>query len=99
MKQKHCEWCNYQFNTDISYQIYCSSSCRELATKEKIAERYALSRRRNRIGKTRSCKSCGGQLSAYNDESICQACTINPDDVAKALREIKGIASGKKTLE
>jgi hypothetical protein len=99
MKQKPCEWCNNYFETNISYQIYCSAECRELATKEKIADRYAISRRRNRLGKTRTCKSCNSRLSAYNDDSICQNCTVNPDEVSKALREIRGIANGKKTLE
>ena len=31
----------------------------------------------------------------YNDESLCDKCLINPGDVSKALKEIRGIASGK----
>lgn len=92
---KHCQWCDAQFSTKISYQIYCSSECREAATKEKIAERYAISRRSRRLGKTRKCKSCGGFLSAYNDDPLCMNCNINPVEVSKALKDIKGFISGK----
>lgn len=46
MKSKHCEWCDHTFETKISYQIYCSSECREAATKEKIMARYQISRRK-----------------------------------------------------
>lgn len=35
-------------------------------------------------------------LSIYNDESICTSCTINPDIVSKAIKQIKGRANGKK---
>lgn len=95
MKSKHCEWCDHTFETTISYQIYCSAECRDLATKEKIAARYAITRRSKRYGKIRKCKSCGHQLSMYNDEPLCQSCHINPSDVAVTLREIKGIMNDK----
>ena len=52
---KHCKWCDSEFNTEVSYQIYCSVKCREQATKEKIAERYLVLRRQKRIGKERKC--------------------------------------------
>jgi hypothetical protein len=86
---KHCQWCDKEFQTDIKYQIYCSPTCRELATKEKIAARYLISRRQKRIGKQRVCKSCSQDLSIYNDESLCGRCLVNPKDVSKALKEIK----------
>jgi hypothetical protein len=92
---KHCSWCDKEFKTDISYQIYCSIECRDLSTKEKIAQRYVFSRRQKRKGKTRICKSCSRQLSIYNDDNLCNSCLINPLDVAKALKEIKGIANEK----
>ena len=95
MKNKHCEWCDHQFETKVSYQIYCSVDCRNAATKEKIAARYLVTRRSKRFGKDRKCKSCEALLSIYNDDQLCQACIINPSDVAKALREIKNIANGK----
>ena len=86
---KHCSWCDKEFKTEISYQIYCSVICREQATKEKIAARYIISRRQKRIGKERVCKSCKEALSIYNDDPLCVKCIVNPSDVAKALREIK----------
>lgn len=92
---KHCQWCDVQFTTKISYQIYCSPECREAATREKIAERYAIARRNRRHGKVRKCKGCGGFLSAYNDDPLCMKCSVNPVDVNKALKDIKGFISGK----
>jgi len=92
---KHCQWCDSNFDANISYQIYCSANCRELATKEKITQRYLQTRRNKRYGKDRRCKSCDAALSVYNDDSICQSCEIVPKDVEKALKQIKGLASGK----
>lgn len=96
---KTCQWCDTAFEPNVKYQIYCNPECREAATKEKIAERYAITRRNRLINKDRRCKSCNGKLSAYNDETLCQSCLVNPKDVAKALREIKGIANGKTELD
>lgn len=93
---KHCSWCDTQFKTDISYQIYCSPVCREEATKQKIAQRYILTRRQKRKGKDRICKHCKSKLSIYNDDVICSSCNINPSTVDKALKEIKGKSNGKK---
>ena len=90
---KYCQWCDNQFEANVSYQIYCSPECREAATKEKIAERYAKSKILNR--KPRRCKSCNTLMSMYNDDQICNNCTVNPLDVTKALKEMKGIANGK----
>lgn len=94
---KHCQWCDEQFTTKISYQIYCSAECREAATKEKIVERYAFTRRNRRHGKVRKCKSCSANLSAYNDEPLCTACVVNPNDVSKALKDIKEFMNGKNS--
>jgi hypothetical protein len=80
----------------VSYQIYCSADCRDLATKEKIAERYLHSKRQKRRGKTRLCKSCSSPLSIYNDDPVCSSCAINPDAVTKAMKDIKGRINGKK---
>jgi hypothetical protein len=92
---KHCQWCDNSFDTKISYQIYCSEGCRELATKEKITQRYLQTRRNKRHGKERKCKSCDAVLSAYNDDVLCQSCIVVPKDVEKILKEIKGMANGK----
>jgi hypothetical protein len=90
---KHCQWCDTQFKTEISYQIYCSEKCRNSATREKVAERYAITRREKRMHKKRKCKSCGEPLSAYNDDALCSACVVNPSEVSKALKEIKGLTN------
>jgi RecJ-like exonuclease len=99
MKNKHCSWCDKQFQTKLSYQIYCSPECREQATKEKIAQKYLRDKVKKRAGKVRLCKTCGKQLSMYTEEVICQSCDINPDDVRDILKEIKGIINGKIELE
>lgn len=96
---KTCQWCDTAFEPNVKYQIYCTAECRESATKEKIAERYAINRRNRMIGKERKCKSCGSKLSAYNDDVLCQACLVNPSEVIKALKKIKGVASGKTELD
>lgn len=92
---KHCQWCDSAFESKVSYQIYCSAECREAATKEKIAERYAINRRNKMMSQTRSCKQCGSKLSAYNDDVLCHSCLINPREVKRTLKEIKGMADGK----
>ena len=95
MKTKHCEWCDHNFQTKISYQIYCSTECREAATKEKIAARYQISRIKKRSTKQRNCRSCDAILSIYNDDLLCNTCSVNPGEVIKALKEIKGLSNGK----
>lgn len=92
---KHCQWCDTNFESSVKYQIYCSPECREEATKEKIAERYAVNRRNKRMKQDRRCKLCNSSLSAYNDDQTCFSCVVNPKDVSKTLREIKGLANGK----
>jgi len=86
---KNCQWCDHPFESNISYQIYCSVECRDAATKEKIAARYLITRRQKRVGKIRRCKSCNEELSIYNDEQLCYFCEVNPKEVNKALKEIK----------
>ena len=95
MKNKHCSWCDHSFQAKVSYQIYCSPECRDLATKEKIAERYQAQRRIRRKGKQRLCRSCNRQLSMYNDDTICETCGTDPVEVAKVLRDLKGFMNGK----
>jgi hypothetical protein len=92
---KTCKWCDNEFKSNVSYQIYCSEECRELATKEKIAQRYIQTRRQKRKGKNRLCKKCNEKLSIYNDEPLCIKCNINPTDVKKALKDLKGMANDK----
>jgi hypothetical protein len=92
---KPCSKCNSQFKPKVSYQIYCSVDCREKATKEKISERYHVTKRSKRKDKIRLCKTCKTKLSIYNDEILCDNCLIDKTDVNRALREIKGVANGK----
>lgn len=96
---KNCQWCDAPFETDISYKIYCSAECRNEATKEKIAIKYAQVRRKRMMANPRKCNSCGNNLSAYNDETLCNACLVNPKDVSKTLKEIRDIANGKNKLD
>lgn len=93
---KNCQWCDHTFESTVSYQIYCSPECRESATKEKIAARYVITRRQKRLGKTRKCKNCNKDLSIYNDDPLCFDCNINPKEVVRALKDIKGFFNGKK---
>lgn len=86
---KYCKWCDSTFETEISYQLYCSEECRNLATKEKITERYIRLRRQSRKTKPRVCKSCGERLSIYNDSVLCVKCNVNPTAVDNALKDIK----------
>lgn len=92
---KHCQWCDTSFETKVSYQIYCSATCRDLATKEKIVARYAITRRSKRKGKDRLCKQCKAKLSMYNDDVLCSRCDVNPKDVSSVLKDIRGLANGK----
>ena len=89
---KLCERCDKQFQPKVTYQIYCSPECRDSATKDKIAERYNVSRRQKRIGKVRRCLGgCGVQLSIYNDSGFCSNCNVSQKAVEKMIKELKGI--------
>ena len=88
---KQCEKCDKKFQAKVTYQIYCSEECRNIATKEKIAERYYLTRRQKRKGKVRLCLGgCGVQLSIYNDDGFCANCNVSKKAVDKMLKQIKG---------
>lgn len=87
---KTCAWCANEFDPSVSYQIYCCTQCREEATKEKIAERYQINRRKNRSKKERKCSGgCGVFISIYNENGFCGVCMINRRKVDKTLKEIK----------
>lgn len=88
---KLCSRCDIYFKPKVSYQIYCSETCREEATKEKIAERYRVTRRQRRLGKIRKCLGgCGISLSIYNDSGFCSNCNVSEKAVTKMLKELKG---------
>lgn len=89
---RSCAWCSMEFKSNISYQIYCSKECRELATKEKIVERYQINRIKNRKNKQRKCSGgCGTVISVYNENGFCASCMINKRKVDKTLKELKGL--------
>lgn len=89
---KICDWCSEEFQPNVSYQIYCSSECRESATKEKVNERYQKKRRAKLATKKRKCAGgCDTVLSIYNDSGYCSTCIINEKQVNRALKELKGL--------
>lgn len=89
---KYCAWCSAEFSPKVNYQIYCSGECRELATKEKINERYEINRRKNLLKKQRRCSGgCGTVISMYNDNGFCNVCMVNKKRVDKILKELKGL--------
>lgn len=89
---KTCDWCSEEFRPNVSYQIYCSIECRELATKEKVNEKYRIKRRQKLSQKERRCSNgCGTLLSIYNESSFCSKCQIDEKTVNRMLRELKGL--------
>ena len=92
-----CSWCANDFESSVSYQIYCSKECRESATKEKIAKRYIENRLKNRSKKKRKCSGgCGIFISIYNDNGFCSACMTNKRKVDQMLKELKGLFEYEK---
>jgi hypothetical protein len=88
---KQCSRCESYFKAKVTYQIYCSADCRTEATKEKIAERYQVTKRQKRKGKKRVCLGgCGQTLSIYNDDGFCANCNVSKKAVDKMLKQIKG---------
>lgn len=86
---KLCDRCDNYFSPKVSYQIYCSESCRDEATKEKIAERYRVTKVQKRKNKDRRCRNCSEKLSLYSEGPLCYFCNIDPKLVSKALKELK----------
>ena len=54
-----------------------------------------ITKRNKRKNKARLCAGCGFSLSIYNDDAVCNSCSVNSKDVAKVLKKIKGIANDK----
>ena len=94
---KLCKICHSSFKASVSYQIYCTKVCRDLATKEKIAERYTVIKRQKRKNRVRLCLGgCGQELSMYNDSGFCSNCNISEKAVNKMLKELKGFIDYEK---
>jgi len=97
---KLCKWCDSYFKPGVSYQIYCSTKCRNEATKEKIVERHKVLKRQKRKNKIRYCQgNCGTVLSVYNDSKYCDHCLIDFKLVEKKMKEIKGFMEKKNETE
>jgi hypothetical protein len=89
-KMLYCRWCDKQFSPNTTKQIYCSSECRQEASKEKILERYHLQKRKNRKGKEKKCGGgCNTLLSIYNDSGICDNCLVHQSKMKNFMRELK----------
>ena len=86
---KNCEWCGTDFNANVSYQIYCSASCRTESTKEKTANKHRDRRIRSRVGKERLCSTCKKPLSIYNDDTFCSTCIGDQKLLRRFLKDIK----------
>jgi predicted nucleic acid-binding Zn ribbon protein len=83
---KICEWCGKDFEANVSYQIYCSSDCRAIATKNNSLIRQRQKKAEARKGKDRRCATCNKPLSVYNDESFCSSCIGSTKDYKKFIR-------------
>tara|TARA_R110000803_G_scaffold161322_1_gene225065 strand:- start:973 stop:1263 length:291 start_codon:yes stop_codon:yes gene_type:complete len=89
---KSCDWCSFGFTPKVSYQIYCTPACRELATRKKIYDRYKKIKIRDRSTKDRLCSGgCGTVLSVYNDNTFCNVCMVNKNKVEKMIEDLKGL--------
>lgn len=87
---KYCEWCDESFDTATKNQIYCSSECRTSATKQKIVQRYKITKAQERIGKDRRCSgNCDTLLSIYNDNGFCDTCMVSNKKLDRTIKEIK----------
>ena len=85
-----CAWCDKEFEKKSTKQIYCSTECRQEASKQKILERYHIEKRKKRKGKIRLCAGgCGVLLSIYNDSGICSNCSINKKKINSFIKELK----------
>ena len=86
----YCLWCDKTFEPNSGKQIYCSTECRQQASKEKILERYHVEKRKKRMGKEKRCAGgCGTLLSIYNDSPMCDNCLTHLRKMKSFMRELK----------
>jgi hypothetical protein len=86
----NCIWCGEEFHPNSAKQIYCSTPCRQQASKEKILERYHIEKRKKRKGKEKKCAGgCGTTLSIYNDSSMCDNCLVHKKKMNSFMKELK----------
>lgn len=90
LANKLCNWCGEDFFSRNKNQIYCSKECRIESTKEKIVQRYHVSKAKSRVGKERRCAgNCGTLISIYNNQGFCNSCLINEKKVEKFIKDLK----------
>jgi hypothetical protein len=86
----HCLSCDKGFEPNTTKQIYCSSECRQEASKEKILERYHIEKRKKRQGKEKKCAGgCETLLSIYNDSGMCDTCLVHKRKMKTFMKELK----------
>jgi hypothetical protein len=86
----HCLSCDKGFKPNTTKQIYCSSECRQEASKEKILERYHIEKRKKRQGKEKRCAGgCETLLSIYNDSGMCDNCLTHKRKMKTFMKELK----------
>ena len=91
LANKICRWCNEAFFSKNKNQIYCSKECRVDATKEKIVQRYNVSKAKSRVGKERRCAGgCNTLISIYNNQGFCNSCLVNNKKVDKFIKDLRG---------
>jgi hypothetical protein len=87
---EYCSYCDKEFIANSAKQIYCGAACRQLASKQKIIERYENEKIKKRIGKLRRCAGgCETLLSIYNDIGMCDNCIVHKKKMKSFMREIK----------
>jgi len=86
----HCLSCDKGFEPNTMKQIYCSSECRQEASKEKILNRYHIEKRKKRQGKEKKCAGgCETLLSIYNDSGMCDNCLVHKRKMKTFMKELK----------
>jgi hypothetical protein len=94
---KSCDWCSTEFQPKVSYQIYCTVECRELATRKKIYDRYRSNGAKKRSKKRIKCAGeCGTVISMYNESLFCSVCNVNKKKVDKMIEDLKGLFDYEK---
>ena len=92
----YCRLCDKEFKSDLKHQVYCSVECREKATRQKMIERQEKERLKRRIKKKRFCSNCKKEISIYNEDSLCNTCTIDKRKVDKFLKDLKHLFDYEK---
>ncbi len=75
--------CSIKFDKKIHNQKYCSDECCQIATRQKMLQKYYDKRDRKK-GKKRWCDTCKvTELSRYNETHTCASCLNEKKKKAK----------------